>query len=168
MSWVLTLTVALLPSLAAGQGTASAQAWSGQGFFVSPSSPQPFTQNRPREAKLSLPRLYRLGFAVERQQSIVALVPVLFKSGRPSTVTRLVSTVVVDAIKRESRRAPPHVSKEGGKTVCPPWAHRDASMNVITHALSVFSLATALRISPRAVFSRGSAALVFTVNNGHD
>jgi len=72
----------------------------------------------------------------------------LLLAGRPAAVRRAISLVIVDSIKRQSRRAFTHVSKEVFKHL-PPLANSDTTLRVVFRFLR--AIAARSHKQPRAV-----------------
>lgn len=79
-------------------------------------------------------------------------VPSLLGRVRPLAVLRLVVSVVVDAVKRQSGRTDAHVGKEIGVAI-PSFAYADATTTVEVKASVVRIMAASPHCSPRPIGS---------------
>lgn len=77
----------------------------------------------------------------------------------PSTVTRRVWAVAVNAIERESVWAVSHVAKKRGEVRLPFVAHRDSATAVLGVVLVLWVVAATLGVTPGLVGSRPSRAV---------
>ena len=86
--------------------------------------------------------------------TVLLLVSLLLFLGRPTTIVRRVVPVVVDAIKRCSFWARPHVGEEVRIGVPPAVAHGDASATVVAKVMVCWRVAAAKHSLPDAVVGR--------------
>ena len=85
---------------------------------------------------------------------------VLLRIRRPAAIAWLIITVVVDAIKRESKRLFPHICEKVFKAISPSIAHSDAATCVAREAFVFRVVAASFHIRPRSKRSGPSASSV--------
>ena len=81
-------------------------------------------------------------------------IPVLFLPCRPAAILRLVVASWIDAVKRHSGWAWPHIGEEHAEVCAPSVAHRDALPAVEPVITRARCVATALHGAPNGVFAR--------------
>lgn len=96
-------------------------------------------------------RVDRIMFAANFKSPTIALVLRLFSICRPSTISRAIRSVRIDAIDRQSFRARPHIRVEVFKTVKPAIADSDSSAAVMLKVGIARTEATAAQAAPNAV-----------------
>ena len=122
----------------------------GHGSVYRPSRQTRF-ERRLGDVKTKSPALDRQSLPTPFDVARSPLVERLLGLCRPSTVTRLVISVVVVSLNRVSRWAFTHVTEEGGVIIEPAVTHRDASPAVMGKMCSSRVHAARLHIAPNLI-----------------
>lgn len=131
-----------------------------QGALYRPSQLESTVDGVSVDAGLLGPFDKALGFALERQQAIVATIAALNDRRRPTAILRAVRSIVVDAVKGHSRRAWPHVCDECVKGFSPTIADIDSTSTVHRIPLVPWITTAVFHTLPCAVFVRCGASFL--------
>ncbi len=134
-----------------------------EGDICRPSGFESSPQYADAQARVVRPFAQGAGLSVKRQSPVISTIVSLLRTGRPSTIRRLVVAVRIDAIQRMLRRwTSPHVRQEGIKRLAPWRADGDAAATVQRVRLLARKPAARFHRSPDTVLY-GSCAAVPTV-----
>jgi hypothetical protein len=92
--------------------------------------------------------------AVNDDEHVFPGIAVLLSSRRPSAVSGLVMSFVVDPIEQSTPGARSHVAHEGGEVARPRFLHRDSTAAVVSEGSIARGEAPPLGVLPRLVLAR--------------
>lgn len=126
--------------IAINGGLGFCHSWAGQRLFSGPSGPEPVSEYAVWQTDALLPLDKSFCYATKRQTHIGAPVTMLLSICRPSAVTWLVATIIINTIKRFASRTLPHIRKEILEFK-PASTHLDTASTVAIEAPCIWILA---------------------------
>lgn len=133
--------------------------WCSKNLFSRPPFIRSLLQSLEGHPKSVRPILEAKGFSFPSEEPVLSCISILFFSGYPTTIARLIPKTIVNSFKHVfGRWFRSHIGQESPETVVPVFIYSDSSASVIFPVRSIGVVASCFHVIPSSVFCWEKAA----------